>query len=410
MSQHSKSKIKLPAPHIKQIPILENTSRFKVLDCGRRFGKSTYLLIEAAIDLLQHGHRVAYLAPTFTMLLDFWNELKSTLALITEQKSEQEKMLRLKNGGYFKGFSANNPEVIRGGKYHKFLIDEAAIIPDLGNIWNNIIRPTLADYIGKAVFGSTPRGNNFFKTLFDRGMNEDERYKDYASFLHPSWDNPFLKRQEILDSVMDISELAGRQEIMAEFLDDVGSVFVGVAIAARGFLLEPYNSSHLSIGIDLGQKRDYTVISTYDGERGQIVDYERFNTIRWQDQIEKIIAYKEKWNDASITLEVNNVGSVILEMLQDRGLYINEFHTNNENKRNMIEGMAGDIQWGRMVLPADPVVVGEFQTFESKIMESGKIKYAAAKSFHDDCVMSFGLAREGYFNRLNTFGLALPVL
>ena len=70
-SYRAKKTIRIPTPHSKQIEILKDQHRFKILSCGRRFGKSVLLEVEALEELLKSGHRVAYLAPTFTMLLDW---------------------------------------------------------------------------------------------------------------------------------------------------------------------------------------------------------------------------------------------------------------------------------------------------------------------------------------------------
>jgi len=409
IAQKNSKIIRLPDPHIEQIKIIEDKHRFKVLDCGRRFGKTTYLYLEAIMEMVKLGHRVAYLSPSYTMLLDFWNEIKSALAPLILQKSEKEKMLIFKNGGYFKGFSGNNPEVIRGGKYHLFLIDEAAVIGDLENIWNNIIRATLSDYEGRAIFASTPRGNNFFKKLYDRGISTLDRYDEYNAFKKPTWHNPFLKRREILKSVMDVSEKAARQEIMAEFLSDAGSVFIGVTAVAHGRILEPY-SGNFVMAVDLARKNDYTVACIYDCDINQIVDFIRFNSIKWGEQVDRLVNFSDKWKVPKITVEDNNIGDVVAELLEDRGLDIKRFTTGKENKRNIIEGMVADIQWNRIVLPEDPLVISEFQTFESKIQENGHVKYGAGTGFHDDIVMSFCIARHAALGMSHMWGGSIPLL
>src|SRR5213592_3258233 len=88
----------------------------------------------------------------------------------------------------------------------------------------------LTDYIGDAWFLSTPKGMNYFKTLFDRG--QDREREDWASWQMPTSENPYIPPREIESARLDLTESAFNQEYLAWFVNWEGSVFRRVGEAA----------------------------------------------------------------------------------------------------------------------------------------------------------------------------------
>ena len=101
------------------------------------------------------------------------------------------------------------------------VIDEAASIPV--NVWHYVLRPTIAQTLGWAVFVSTPKGRNWFYDLYTRGMDPGEQ--DYASFTFPSKASPYFPEKEWEEARRTLPEDVFRQEYMAEFLEDSAGVF-----------------------------------------------------------------------------------------------------------------------------------------------------------------------------------------
>jgi len=91
---------------------------------------------------------------------------------------------------------------LRGRKFHFGVIDEASFIPDLENGWLNSIRPTLTDYKGRALFISTPKGKNFFYSLFLKSGEPD-----WESFKFTTYDNPYIDKTEIDDARLQLPEV-----------------------------------------------------------------------------------------------------------------------------------------------------------------------------------------------------------
>jgi hypothetical protein len=141
-----------------QQKIKAERQRFNVICCGRRFGKNIMLQDWAVETALRDGLPTAWGAPTYKMLLDDWKTLSNTLAKVVSRRNEQEKQLALVSGGTIDFWSLDNPDSIRGRHYKRFVINEAAFVPDLENIFDLVIRPTLIDLKGGADFAGTPKG------------------------------------------------------------------------------------------------------------------------------------------------------------------------------------------------------------------------------------------------------------
>lgn len=218
----SEVEIKLNELHEPQARVLQEAGRFNVLCCGRRWGKTTLsedLLISPDDDSngALNGLPVAYFAPTYKMLMEVWRETNQTLYNIISDKSETEKRIELYGGGVIDFWSLEDPNSIRGRKYKRAVLDEAAIARNLEEAWLKVIRPTLTDLQGDAWFLSTPKGkNNYFYDLF---QNPD-KFKDWRSWQMPTSSNPHIDPNEIEQARQQLDPLTFAQEYLASFVTE----------------------------------------------------------------------------------------------------------------------------------------------------------------------------------------------
>src|SRR5699024_1249195 len=134
----------------------------------------------------------------------------------------QEKRIELVTGGVLDFWTLHNTDDPgRSRKYAMVAVDEAAVIPDerFRVQWQEAIRPTLTDYAGSAWFASTPKGNGYFRELFER---DDD---DWRSFQLPTTANPFIDAGEVEAARLELPSAVFRQEYLAEFVTDFGAVF-----------------------------------------------------------------------------------------------------------------------------------------------------------------------------------------
>lgn len=262
-------------PHPGQIPIFLDDHRFKVVSCGRRFGKSDMGGHELLPEAFVAYYRKAELEDTGKRM-EYW--------IVGPQYSDAEKEFRVlydalkklgvpfdRPGTYndpiggnmhislwdgkfqVHGKSAQHPETLVGEGLHGTLVVEAAKVRE--RVWTKFIRPTLNDFQGWALLSSTPEGKNWFYDMWQRGQNPAQRA--WASWRMPAWVNPhvyplgatdaqiravrrlidvnmdvtedMVRRigidPEVVQLMMDLTEPTFNQEIGADFTEFVGRVF-----------------------------------------------------------------------------------------------------------------------------------------------------------------------------------------
>ena len=369
--------IELPKPHINQQKILEAERRFVVVMCGRRFGKSELSQIIIIKEALKGG-QVAYVTPTYGLAQVFFERLAKVLPF----KNNISKLkIYCPNEGSIEFFTGERLDNLRGRKFHLVIIDEAAFISDLEDGWNNSIRPTLTDYEGRAVFLSTPRGKNFFYSLF---MKQGEN--DWQSFKFSTYDNPHINPREIDEARIQLPEVVFNQEYLADPAENSANPF-GNAFIKR--CIKPISAQPIvCYGIDLAKSVDFTVIVGLDNN-GNVAYFDRFQ-LDWHNTKETI----KRLPPAPIIVDSTGVGDPILEDLLREGVNIEGLKFTSQSKQQLMEGLASAIQQGRIGFP-EGVIVDELDVFEYQFTANG-VRYSAPSGFHDDCVMALALAWQNH--------------
>ena len=366
-------RIELPNPHINQKKILECDRRFIVVMCGRRFGKSELSQIMGIKEAITGG-QVAYITPTYKLAKAFFERL--TIAIPFKNNISNLKIY-CPNNGSIEFFTGERLDNLRGRKFHLVIIDEAAFIPYLEDGWNNSIRPTLTDYQGKAVFLSTPRGKNFFYSMF---MKEGEN--DWRSFKFTTYDNPYINHKEIEDAKIQLPKVVFEQEYLANPSENSANPFGNAFI--RNCIKPISGQPIVCYGIDLAKSVDFTVIVGLD-KGGNVAYFDRFQ-MDWHNTKETI----KRLPIAPILADSTGVGDPILEDLIRDGVNIQGLKFTNQSKQQLMEGLAQAIQQARIGYP-DGIIVDELDIFEYQFTSNG-VRYSAPSGFHDDCVMALALA------------------
>lgn len=381
-----------PALHALQAQIVAHDARFKVLACGRRFGKTTLAIAEMTRVLDSGGH-VAYFAPTYRMVSEVWRSLKRITKAQTATRHEHEHRIELYNGSTAECWSLKSADTVRGRAYDLVVIDEAAQFAPLDEAWNGAIRPLLTDRLGRAIFLSTPRGRNFFYQLYQ--MGQDPHNPDWASFHAPTSANPFIEPAEIESARMTMPIRLFSQEYLAEFLADSGAVFRNVHACCT---LSPALPSDFAdgtrfvAGVDWGRSDDFTVISIMNADTGHEVALERFREVGWAVQRERIASLATDWRVAHIIGEANSIGEPNIQALQAEGLPIVGFTMTAKSKSPLIEDLALALEREHIRLIADPIATSELIAYQAERLTSGGWRYNAPRGGHDDTVIARALA------------------
>jgi hypothetical protein len=358
------------------------------------------LVVRAALEHQPAG----WFGPTYKLLEESWRELKRLLGPTIVQKSEQEHRLELYGGGTIECWSMDTGDPARGRKYKRIVVDEAAMVPNLLDIWNQALRPTLADLQGESWWLSTPRGLNDFYTLYLRGQDPLER--DWTSWQMPTTVNPHISAEELQAAKREMPERDYAQEFEARFLQLEGAgVFRGVGAVAR---LPPAGPTpgHVHVfGVDWGRTNDYTVVSVIDATLMEQRVIDRYSQVEWEFQTERLHKLAEVFHPLTIVAEVNSMGSPLVERLQRgyarligsprQALPVYAWTATNASKASAVQALSLGIEQGALTLLDDKVQTGELLAFEGRMSPSGMMRYSAPPGMHDDTVIALALAYLG---------------
>lgn len=208
--------------HPSQKVVASDPHRFRVLCCGRRWGKTTLAIDQIKARASIPNSRIAYVAPTYQQARDIaWEELKQDCRDASQSINESRLEVKLVNGTLIvlRGWEAI--ETLRGQKFDLIVLDEVAMMRNFWMAWQEVLRPTLTDTRGEGIFISTPKGFNHFYELF----NLESKDEDFKSFHFTTYDNPFIPKDEIEKAKRELTEDRFAQEYMADFRKSEGLVY-----------------------------------------------------------------------------------------------------------------------------------------------------------------------------------------
>lgn len=207
--------IRLPPLHPGQSEVRKHPARFKVLSCGRRWGKTRLGTLLCVAGALQ-GQRWWWVAPSYKMGAVGWRGLSQLARQVPGMTVGTGERMLTYRGGSVQVRSADDPQSLRGEGLDGVVMDECAYIK--AEAWNEALRPALSDRQGSALFISTPHGMNWFRELWLRG--QDNAFSDWQSWTFKTSDNPYIKAEEIEAARITMSSRVFRQEYEADFLSD----------------------------------------------------------------------------------------------------------------------------------------------------------------------------------------------
>ena len=240
-----------------QQEVFEDSSRFKVIAAGRRTGKSRLAAWKLIIEGLQckRGH-VFYVAPTQGQARDImWQTLLEVGHPVIASSHINNLQIKLVNGATIALKGADRPETMRGVSLSFLCMDEYADMKP--EVWEQILRPALADQKGDAMFIGTPMGRNHFYDLFQyANLSKDEQWKGWH---FTSYDNPLLDEEEINAAKKSMSAFSFRQEFMASFEAAGGELFKEEHVQ---FSEEEPDGGQFYIAVDLAGFADVQTATT----------------------------------------------------------------------------------------------------------------------------------------------------
>ena len=335
--------------------------------------------------------------------------------------------LRLSNGSQIKATSASS-DAGRSEAVSLLLIDEAAFIDNIGEIWASA-QQTLATG-GGCIALSTPYGTgNWFHQTWVRAENAENDFLPIKLpwHVHPERDQAWRDRQDELlgDPRMAAQECdcdfstSGDIVFYPEYIEFYEKTYIKDPLEKRGadqnlWIWEPadYSRSYLVVAdVARGDGKDYSAFHVIDIETNtQVAEYK--GQIGTKEYGHLLVGVATEYNEALLVIENASIGWSTIQTVIDRGYTNLHYSTKGDSTRadsyfdkymdtsKMVAGFS-------MTSKVRPMIIGKFQEYisdqsviiqSSRLVEEMKVfiwkngRAEAQQGYNDDLVMSFGIA------------------
>lgn len=374
-----------------QQEVFKDSTRFKVIAAGRRCGKSRLAATTLLIEGLRcpPGSAVLYVSPTMGQSRQIIWDLLLSLGRDVIQTSHVNNLdITLINGARIYVRGADRPDTLRGVSLTYAVLDEVADIKV--EAWEQVIRASLSDKKGRAIFIGTPKGRNWFYDLFNLGKNEND--PEWRSWHFTTKDNPMIDPKEIESAKKTLSSFSFKQEYMASF-DTAGSDIFKEEWLKYGE--EPQDGSYY-IACDLA---GFEEVSRQASNSRKRLDESAIAVVKvtddgkwWVRKIEhgrwdiketatKILMAIRDYRPVSVGIERGALKNAVLPYLSDLMRNSNVYshivdltHGNRKKTDRVIWALQGRFEHGRVILNSDE----DFDDFVDQLL------MFPAQGVHDD--------------------------
>ena len=348
-----------------QQQVWADNKRFQVVAAGRRTGKSRYAAWKLIVKGLEAKRgQIFYVAPTQGQARDImWQALLEVGHPVISSSHVNNLQIKLVNGITIALKGADRPETMRGVSLYYLVMDEYADMKP--EVWEQILRPALADLKGEALFIGTPMGRNHFYDLHQyASISNDE---DWQGYHFTSYDNPLLDNAEIEAAKKSMSAFSFRQEFMASFEAAGGELFKEEHVK---FSEEEPEDGQFYIAVDLAGFADVEKATTKTKRLDQTsIAVVKANTEGWwvaniihgrwgvEKTARKIVEAVRDYQPAAVGIEKGALKNAVYPYLNDlmkknqRFFRVEELtHGNKRKVDRIVWALQGRFEHGNLVL------------------------------------------------------------
>jgi phage terminase large subunit-like protein len=352
-----------------QKEVYKDDARFKVIVAGRRCGKSRLSAVSLLVEGLKCplGSAVMYVAPTQGQARQIIWDLLLDLGREVIQSSHVNNLdITLINGAKIYVRGADRPDTLRGVSLTYLVIDEVADVKS--ETWEKVLRASLSDKKGSALFIGTPKGRNWFYDMYNLGLtDEDEEWK---SWHFTTKDNPLIDPKEIEGARKTLSSFSFKQEYEASF-DNAGTDLFkeqwieygeepsdGVyylAIDLAGFTNTNYSESRK-------KKLDESAIAVVKVTDDGVWFVHKIEHGRWdvKDCAARILKNIKEFEPVGVGMERGTVRNAVLPYLSDLMRSNNTYatiqdltHGGKNKTERIVWALQGRFEHGKVILNED---------------------------------------------------------
>lgn len=350
------------ALHQAQTKIASDLHRFRVVRCGRKFGKTEEAIEEIKGKALsKDGIKIGYVASTHGEARDIaWERLKKQMKPVLAKSPNDtllEMMIKTQDNGtaliQFKGWESI--ETWRGTEFDFIVLDEVQNYKNFWMYWTEVLRPTLIPRKGSALFLFTAKGFNHCYDLSNVELTDT----DFKSFHFSTYDNPYIPVEEIEKSKKEMTPERFSQEIMAEFTKTEGLVYKEFSREKNTYSEEIEGYSELLGTVDFGFTNPCAVYTIKYNREHYYVEEELYKTGLTDA---KVADYVAAHNFQSVYPDP--AGAAAIEELKSRGVNVREVIKGKDSIKNGINRVRELLLAGRLHVHIRCVnLINEFETY-----------------------------------------------
>lgn len=412
------------AEHIHAAP----ETRFIIVGCGRRAGKTTSMTAETVREAFRpatkafgktHYPLIYVCGPTAELSMKVWQPIWDLF--VPDERSDHapplgdfyknhdktRRIIWLKNGTVIQGKSADDPKSLQGDRVTCAIVDEAHDMPD--EAWQYLL-PALLDSGGRLRAIGVTKGKNRFRSMWERGQAGET---GYYSFSVPSTAHPLIFETEeeaenartrggdwvnavsleLDETYLTLTDIEQKQMFWAEWAEQDGQVFSDIDRCFTGEWVDVENAKGVNImGLDIAKLHDYTVAYVGDVGKQQLIARDRFNGLDYTVAVPRIARMFREYKCRFIHMDVSGVGEPVADMLRAEGCHVIPFKFTNDSKAALINTLSREVERGNIILPREDVELKrEMELYEATVKPSGVIGYSAPPGYFDDTVIAAAL-------------------
>lgn len=366
--------------HPKQLEVFRDPRRFKIVVAGRRFGKSKLAEAVGTACSLQEelngydlaGKGVFIIAPTHDQAKRiYWPGLMKLTQPLQSRVDRNTGRIELINDRWIEVRGADKPDSLRGVGLSDVILDEFADMKP--NVWEEIIRPALADVRGRALFIGTPRGKNHFYNLV---LEAQKNPAEWGVWRFKSTDNPFLDPEEVKKAAANMTAEQFAQEFEASF---AGS---GAGLLRQDWLkmdLEPTGPGYYAMAVDLAGFVDAAEAGKYKRTDNSAIAIVKVHAGGWhvkdirygqwgvRECATQMLKAAKDYNLRRFGIEKGMALNAVMPYLSDRMRALNFYpeivplwHGGKKKIDRIVWGLAGRLEKGRMTFEAGAPWLSDF--------------------------------------------------
>ena len=367
--------------------ILFDEARYKILCCGRRWGKTYFAIMWLLSTKLQPYERRWIIFPNYRQAkMVAWSILKRVFIGRDVRINESELSITFKNNARVELKGADNEDSIRGVSLGRVVLDEYAFMK--GNVWGEIIQPMLSETKGEALFVGTPTGiQNHFYDMWVKGQSES----DYKSWQFTTLDGGFIDKDEIEGAKKNLDAATFRQEYLASF--ESSATRAAYNFNRKVHLKTMNESTRIFWGVDFGVASFLTAILMCEHTDGTVYVFDEIglqnsNTFELAELMKKKAPGIPIYPDPAGKARTSNSTISDHRILQEAGFIViaKKANPTQKDRLNALNRMLEDAT-GKRKLFINPKCKNLIRDLELCTLDNGHILKTETLSHHLDGLM-----------------------